>query len=102
MDELNQKELVKKFFIENPDRDVKHAEVVDWLTSEYKKLTGKVFRDPDRQIRSLHQEGFLVKVEKGIYRYDSKAVKQKKLEDFSPQQKKEILEKDGYKCVMGG
>ena len=102
MDELNQKELVKKFFIENPDRDVKHAEVVDWLTSEYKKLTGKVFRAPDRQIRSLHQEGFLVKVEKGIYRYDSKAVKQKKLEDFSPQQKKEILEKDGYKCVICG
>ncbi len=69
MEDIPQNELIKKFFVKHKNRDIEHAEVVDWLTSEYKKMTGKVFRDPDRGIRKLHQEGFLVKVKKGVYRY---------------------------------
>ncbi|GMV77255.1 MAG: hypothetical protein AMXMBFR79_03900 [Chitinophagaceae bacterium] len=34
------------------------------------KRIGEVFRDPDRGIRKLAQQGQLIKVGKGIYRYD--------------------------------
>jgi hypothetical protein len=61
-----------------------------------------VFRDPDRAIRKLHQEGFLIKVSKGVYRYDPDFVKNNELEDFTSAQKEEILKKDNYRCVMCG
>ena len=59
-----QSELLMEFFKKNPNRDIPHPEVVDWVTAEYLKRTGKVFRDPDRGIRKLHQNGYLKKIKK--------------------------------------
>lgn len=97
-----QKDIVVEFFKKNPNRDIKHPEVVDWVVATYKERTGNVFRDPDRAIRHLAQSGFLIKVAKGIYRYDPEKVKQKELYDFTSAQKKAILERDGFKCVVCG
>lgn len=97
-----QKDLIVEFFRKNPNRDIKHPEVVDWVVTTYKKRTGNVFRDPDRAIRHLAQSGFLIKVAKGIYRYDPERVHQRELYDFTSAQKKAILERDGYKCVVCG
>ena len=72
-----------EYFKNNPNRNISHPEIVDWATKEWKKRTGNVFRDPDRGIRKLHQAGYLIKVQKGIYRYDPTLVTQHKLEDFS-------------------
>ncbi|MDR2100775.1 MAG: HNH endonuclease [Campylobacteraceae bacterium] len=95
-------ELIKEFFVDNPLRDIHHPEVVDWVTTEYKKRTGEIFRDPDRAIRSLSQKGFLIKIAKGVYRYDPNFVMNRELEDFTPVQKKAIMERDGYRCVICG
>lgn len=100
--EVVQSDLIMMYFRKNPNRNIEHPEVVDWVVSKYKKRTGEVFRDPDRAIRKLHQNGFLIKVSKGIYRYEPSQVAERKLEDFSEEQKKIILERDGYKCVMCG
>lgn len=97
-----QKALIIEFFEKNPNRDIKHPEVVDWVVVAYKKLTGKVFRDPDRAIRQLAQSGFLIKIAKGIYRYDPKKAYKRELEDFTATQKEAILKRDGYKCVICG
>lgn len=91
-----------EFFLRNPNRDIKHPEVVDWVTEEFKKRTGKVFRDPDRSIRKLAQYGKLIKVAKGVYRYDPEFVTNPKLEDFTPQQKEIIFKRDNYRCVICG
>lgn len=99
---ITQKELLIEFFENNPNRDIKHPEVVDWVTSEYKKRTGQIFRDPDRGIRQLAQSGFLIKVSKGIYKYDPSLVNKRNLEDFTASQKRAILERDNYKCVICG
>jgi len=72
------------------------------VVSNYTKRTGNIFRDPDRAIRHLAQSGFLIKIAKGIYRYDSEKVHQRELHDFSVTQKKAILERDGFKCVICG
>lgn len=97
-----QQDLIIEFFKKNPNRDIKHPEVVDWVVVTHKKRTGKVFRDPDRAIRKLSQTGFLIKIAKGVYRYDPEKVKQLKLYDFTATQKKAILERDGHKCVVCG
>ena len=97
-----QKDLIIEFFKKNPNRDIKHPEVVDWVVVTYKKRTGNVFRDPDRAIRHLSQSGFLIKIAKGIYRYDPKKAHTRELEDFTAVQKEAILKRDGYKCVICG
>lgn len=90
MAKIVQKELIKQYFIQNPNRDIAYPEIVDWVTAEYERLTGEKFRDPDRAIRKLAQEGFLIKVSKGIYRYEPDTVHKRELEDFTPSQKKEM------------
>lgn len=99
---MSQEELIKEFYIKNPNRNIEHAEVVDWAVAEYNKRTSKVFRDPDRSIRKLHQAGFLIKVSKGVYRYDPAQVVNRELHEFTAKQKIMILERDGHKCVRCG
>jgi len=101
-EKLSQIDLLKEYFIKHPKKDIPHPKVVDWAVAEWKKRTGEVFRDPDRGIRSLAQQGFLIKVAKGVYKYDPKHVQNRHLEDFTSVQKKIILKRDGYKCVICG
>jgi len=42
------------------------------------------------------------KISKGVYKYDPDFVVNRELEDFTEQQKKQILERDNYKCVIVG
>lgn len=102
MEKITQEQLVREFYINNPNREIQHEEAVDWLTSEYKKRTGEVFRDPDRAIRKLSQSGFLIKIRKGVYKYDPDYIENRQLEEFTPSQKEAILRRDGYKCTVCG
>lgn len=99
---LAQKDLIIEFFKKNPNRDIKHPEVVDWVVATYKKRTGNVFRDPDRTIRQLAQSGFLIKISKGVYKYDPNKAYKRELEDFTAAQREVIFKRDGYKCVICG
>ena len=99
----SQMELVKEFFLKNPNRDIRVYEVVDWVRPKYAKVNGgKYARHPDKQVRDLGSMHFLIKVRKGVYRYDPELYKNRELEYFTPEQKKIILERDGYRCVMCG
>ena len=97
-----QADLIMEYFKKNSNREIKHPEIVDWVVKTYKQRTHKVFRDPDRAIRKLAQEGQLVKIKKGIYKYDPKFVTNRKLEDFTPEQKEAIFKRDNYRCVICG
>lgn len=99
---ISQSELIISFYRARPNVKIKHSEAVDWATEEYLKRTGKIFRDPDRAVRKASQEGVLIKVSKGVYMYDPNHVRRNDLYDFTPQQKIEILERDGYRCVVCG
>src|SRR3989344_1546990 len=97
-----QKDLIIEFFKKNPNRDIKHPEVVDWVVSTYLKKTGNVFRDPDRAIRHLSQSGFLIKIAKGVYKYDPSKAYKRELKDFTVAQKEIILKEGNYKCAVCG
>jgi len=102
MKEITQSELILEYFKKNPNRDIKHPEIVDWLVKTYNERTGKIFRDPDRGIRKLSQAGYLIKIKKGVYRYEPSKVKNVELYEFTAKQKQIILKRDGYKCVQCG
>ncbi len=95
-------DLIMEYFQKHPKRDLQHGPVVDWVEEQYLKLYGKKPRDTWRQIRRFHQEGKLIKVKKGIYRYDPDYVKEFELFDFTPEVKEAIFKRDDYKCVVCG
>ncbi len=96
------RDFVIEYFKSHPLQDVEHAPVVDWVEEQYLALYQKKPRDTWRTIRKLHQEGFLVKVKKGVYRYDPDLEANRNLEDFTPEQKRIIFERDGYQCIICG
>lgn len=96
------RELIIEYFKEHPKEDLPHGPVVDYVEAKYRKGYKKKPRDTWREIRRLHQEGFLIKVKKGIYRYDPEAIIKKELFAFSDEIKEEIFKRDNYKCVVCG
>jgi hypothetical protein len=102
MSEKTISQLIMEYFYAHPNEDLKHGPIVDWVTEEWLKTHETPPRDPWRAIRALHQKGFLIKVKKGVYRYDPASVNQRELEDFTPEQKEEIFKRDNYRCVICG
>lgn len=95
-------DLIKTFFKRHANQELSHGPVVDWVEKEYLKIHNKKPRDTWRQIRKLHEEGFLKKIKKGVYKYDPNFEKKIELEDFNETQKQQILKRDDYKCVICG
>jgi len=95
-------ELIMEYFKSHPNQELRHNEVVDWVEEKYKQFHNKKPRDPWRSIRRLYQEGKLIKVKKGVYKYDPELESTKELFEFPPQVKEEIFKRDGYKCVVCG
>ena len=83
-------------------KDIGSSPVVDWVTEQYLKEHLEPPRDPWRAIRKLHQEGKLIKVRKGIYRYDPDYIKEVELFEFPPDIKVEIFKRDNHQCVVCG
>lgn len=82
-----------EYFRAHPKQDLKHGPVVDWVEEQYFKLYRKKPRDTQRAIRRLHQEGKLIKVKKGVYRYDPDFVREIPLPDFPEDVKEKNLSK---------
>lgn len=95
-------DLILEYFKKHPKKDLTHGPVVDWVEEQYLKIYGKKPRDTWRQIRKFHQEGKLIKVKKGVYRYDPNHVNEVELFDFPADIKEEIFRRDSYKCVVCG
>lgn len=95
-------DLVLEYFQKHPQKDLPHGPVVDWVEEQYLKLYGKKPRDIWRQIRKFYQEGKLIKVRKGIYRYDPDLISDNQIFDFPPDIKEKIFKRDHYKCVVCG
>ena len=95
-------ELIMEYFQAHAKQDLNHAPVVDWVEEQYMSVYGKKPRDIWRNIRSLYQQGKLIQVRKGVYRYDPDYVHDVDLYDFPADVKEEIFKRDNYMCVVCG
>jgi len=68
----------------------------------YQQRFGKFCRDPDRAIRKLHDVGLLIKVSKGIYRFEPDAVSANIVDDFTEERKMTVRRRDEQRCVVCG
>ena len=96
------RELVMTYFRNHPNEELPHDPVVDWVTEQYRQEHGNPPRDPWRTIRQLHQDGKLIKVKKGVYKYDPNYVHEGVLFEFSLRDRETIFERDDYRCVVCG
>jgi len=91
-----------EYFLERPNQDVHHDDVVPWIEGMCHKRLGTVCKDPDRAIRKLHDMGLLIKVSKGIYRFEPDAVTANLLDDFDESMREAVKKRDEYRCVVCG
>ncbi len=98
----SQMDLVLAHFQNYPNIALSHSDWIDQVTAQCERILGSTPRDLWGAARKLHQEGYLVKVSKGVYMYDPDYVHSPVLEDFTQAQKRESLERDGYRCVICG
>lgn len=94
--------LIIEYFENYPNEELEHGPVVDWVTEKWLEEHETPPRDPWRAIRMLHQQGKLIKVRKGVYKYDPEYVHPVDLFYFDDKTKKAILEHDNYRCVVCG
>jgi len=94
--------LIMEYFMQHPNEEMKHGPVVDWVTEQWLEEHDTPPRDLWRSIRKLHQKGKLIKVKKGVYKYDPDHVQEVELWDFPPRIKEDILKRDNYRCVVCG
>lgn len=95
-------DLIMEYFKCHPKKELNHGPVVDWVEAQYMKLYSRKPRDTWRSIRRLHQEGILIKVKKGVYKYNPDLINTKEIFGFPPDIKEEIFKRDGFKCVVCG
>ena len=98
----SQRDLILEYFKAHPKQDLTHGPVVDWVEDQYMAIYGRKPRDTWRAIRKLHQEGILIKVNKGIYKYDPDYIHAEELFDFPSDVKEAIFRRDNYRCVVCG
>lgn len=95
-------DLIMEYFRKHPQKELEHGPVVDWVEEKYLKLYRKKPRDTWRGIRRLYQEGILIKVRKGVYKYDPDFIQNKDVYEFPLKVKEEIFKRDGYRCIICG
>ena len=67
------RELVLDFFKDNPNEELTHDTVVDWVTEQRVAMGYDPPRDVWRVVRRLYEEGLLVNPRRGVYKYDAES-----------------------------
>ena len=101
--------LIREYFKAHPNVALRHDPVVDWVTDQVEGAGYDRPRDIWRTTRSLYDRRVLIKVRKGVYKYDPECSSdspdhsaQLERRDFTPAVKEAIFKRDNYRCVLCG
>lgn len=90
------------FYLDRPDQEIEHDDAVDAIVGAVWKRLKKNCKDPDREIRKLHELGILQKIRKGVYKLDPLAIRSRSNEEFSAETKLAAMERDSFRCRFCG
>lgn len=96
--------LILEFFMNHPNTEFKHAPIDKWVTEQYTKENEDKNppQDVPRAVRELALIGRLVRVKRGLFKYDPDQDHKIEFQDFPEHVKQAIFERDGYKCKVCG
>ena len=100
---MNQVDFAFEWFRRQPRREFTPEEIRELLPTAYRNEVGKGFSDPNRAARELVQKGRLQRTQKGSkqrFWYDPNLDNQP--EQFTEEEKIQILERDDYRCRICG
>lgn len=89
--------VAREFFEANPNRDIRQDEAVAAILKKRPDA-----QDPWRVVRKLYQEGWLIKVDKGVYKRVPGWKGPADDDPFPPAVREAIYARDGYRCVVCG
>lgn len=84
----NSTDLIVEYLKKHPKQDLPRGPVVDCVQERHVEAYGKKPRDIWRAICKLRQEGFQMKVHKGVYRHDPNHVHQANCTIFPPMRRR--------------
>ena len=90
------------FYLDRPNQEIEHDDAVQAIVGGVWRLLNKNCKDPDREIRKLHELGILQKIRKGVYKLDPTAIKSRLNEEFSAETKLAAMKRDGFRCRFCG
>ena len=90
-------DYITEFFEKYPNQEIEHGKVVDYVFQFIPKA-----RDPWRAIRKLYQEGWLIKVRKGVYKRIPGYKGHNIFTPFPKEIKEQIFKRDNYRCIICG
>ena len=95
-------ELILDFFINRPKTEFRHAPIEEWVAEQYIIENEGSSRPQDvrRAVRKLAETGRLIKVGRGIFKYDPDSDREVNLSEFSDSVKQDIFQRDNYRCVV--
>ena len=95
-------ELILDFFINRPKTEFRHAPIEEWVAEQYIIENEGSSRPQDvrRAVRKLAETGRLIKVGRGIFKYDPDSDHEVDLSEFSDSVKQDIFQRDNYRCVV--
>jgi len=99
---LSQAEFIMAHFKKHPNQALALDDWSDEVSRQYKERTGRTAYHLRTIVRRLYWDGKLERVKRGVYKYDPDAVHKPRTLCFTPKQKREILERDEYRCVVCG
>jgi len=85
------------FYLDRPNQEIEHDDAVQAIVGGVWRLLNKNCKDPDREIRKLHELGILQKIRKGVYKLDPTAIKSRLNEEFSAETKLAAMKRDGFR-----
>lgn len=89
-----------EFFESSPNIEFRHAPVDEWVREQYLKDNDDEPQDVRRAVRELALTGRLIKVRRGVFKYDPDYDQETDMLEFPEKIKQAILKRDKYRCVV--
>ena len=95
-------ELILDFFMNYPETEFRHAPVEEWVAAQYiiENEGSSPPQDVRRVVRRLAEIGRLIKVRRGVFKYDPDYDHEVDSQGFLDSVKQAIFQRDNYRCVV--